>query len=58
MKGVCRTLSLVSLQTKYTNTTITLRKDRISGNIPVEINKRIGQGCPLSLFNIFVDRRF
>jgi hypothetical protein len=42
----------------YTNTTITLRKDRVSGNIPVEINKRIGQGCPLSLFNIYVDRRF
>jgi hypothetical protein len=43
----------------YTNTTtITLRKDSVSDNIPVEINKRIGQGCPLSLFNIYVDRRF
>jgi hypothetical protein len=38
----------------YQNTAIIIRKGRIDGNTPIEVNKEDGQGCPLSpiLFNI------
>jgi hypothetical protein len=45
------------VQRMYQNTTIIVRKDRVNGNTPIEINKEVGQGCPLSpiLFNIYTD---
>jgi hypothetical protein len=42
----------------YRNTTIIIRKDRVNVNTPIETNKIIRQGCPLSpvLFNIYRDK--
>jgi hypothetical protein len=42
----------------YQITTIIIRKDRINGNTPIEINKWVRQGWPLSaiLFNIYIDK--
>jgi hypothetical protein len=41
----------------YQNTTIIIRKDRLNNNTPIEINKGVWQGCPLSLivFSIYID---
>jgi hypothetical protein len=42
----------------YQNTTIIIRKERVNDNSPVEINKGVQLGCPLSptLFNIYIDK--
>jgi hypothetical protein len=41
----------------YQNTTTIIRKDRVNGYTPTEINKEVRQGCPLSpvLFNTYTD---
>jgi hypothetical protein len=49
---------LITVQSMYQNTTIIIRKDKVNDNTPMEINKGIRQGCPLSLvlFNIYNDK--
>jgi hypothetical protein len=42
----------------HQNTIIIIRKSRVNGTTPIEINKRFLQGCHLSpmLFNIHINR--
>jgi hypothetical protein len=40
------------------NTAIIIRKDRVNGGNPIEINKGVQRGCPSSriMFKIYIDK--